>query len=432
MINKNTIGFNVIGDMTALTGLGRVARELVRLLSARNESFCTFDIQKHFTGKQGPDHSCSRWEVADLADLRYEVNIFVIGALQLQQVALEWLGHMRGLGRLNVVHVSWELTELPNYLYRAAEMYDVILTGSHFTTESLLAHISRVPVLTIKQPCQIPVGVTSNRAKFGIPESGFIVYNGFDPNSCVYRKNPFLCIAAFQRAFNNIDDAHLVMKVNHRGRQKELGELRDLVKNDPRIIIISSEYGYFDLMELYSSCDVFISLHRSEGFGLILLEAMRLGKPVVATSWSGNLSFMNHKNSCLVGYDLVTVDARSVPYSERRMGKKHFWADPDISEAAKWLRLLYEDEGARLDIGSRASSEADQYESDAMDGAFLDELNRIYEARGVRADRDFSGSLNMMLASYKKYRRSRYLRVIKSFISKLHRRLIFLNSRVAR
>jgi len=136
---------------------------------------------------------------------------------------------------------------------------------------------------------------------------------------------------------------------------------------------------YQEVVSLYGSCDVFVSLHRSEGFGLALVEAMALGKPVIATAWSGNMTFMNAFNSCLVTYRLVPVKATHVVYSKRLLGTGALWADPNLEDAAAWMVRLVNEPSLRSTIGARAATSIVSYQKEAEQGAFLDELAAISE-----------------------------------------------------
>src|SRR6202011_739764 len=117
---------------------------------------------------------------------------------------------------------------------------------------------------------------------------------------------------AFQSAFSSDDSAHLVIKVNNAqaagARSSLLAQLRDQVANlGNRVTLVENVLAYDEVLQLYASCDVFVGLHRAEGLGLGLMEAMALGKPVIATGWSGNMTFMNQVNSCLVGFLLNQI-----------------------------------------------------------------------------------------------------------------------------
>jgi glycosyltransferase involved in cell wall biosynthesis len=155
--------------------------------------------------------------------------------------------------------------------------------------------------------------------------------------------------------------------------------LREQCANDRRFHLIENALSYRDVLTLYASCDVFVSLHRSEGVGLALLEAMALGKPVIATAWSGNMTYMTATNSCPVTYRLVPVKTTLDVYAERVLGKHALWAEPDIDDAAAWMARLAADCSLRSSIGARAAESMARREQEAERGTFLDELLAIHD-----------------------------------------------------
>jgi hypothetical protein len=143
--------------------------------------------------------------------------------------------------------------------------------------------------------------------------------------------------------------------------------------------VLAETLSYADVLKLYASCDVYVSLHRAEGLGLGLMEAMALGKPVIATAWSGNMTFMNYTNSCPVNYHLIPVDASTPVYRKGRLGMETIWADPDIDEAAAWMHRLADDPDLRAEIGRKAADDMRQWQDEACHGKFIDELQAIWE-----------------------------------------------------
>jgi glycosyltransferase involved in cell wall biosynthesis len=103
-----------------------------------------------------------------------------------------------------------------------------------------------------------------------------------------------------------------------------------------------------ELLGLENAVDAFVSLHRAEGFGLGLAEAMFLGKPAIGTAYSGNLEFMNESNSCLVNFELVTLAEGDYLYADPRFR----WAEPDVEHAAHHMRRLVDDSAFRNRIAA--------------------------------------------------------------------------------
>jgi glycosyltransferase involved in cell wall biosynthesis len=187
-----------------------------------------------------------------------------------------------------------------------------------------------------------------------LPENRFLFLFFFDFRSFIQRKNPWAALRAFAAAFRDDPSApvNLVIKMNGTGACPEDYQTflaLDAVR-DPRVILIDRVMEDREIKELVRLCDCFLSLHRSEGFGRGLAEAMYFGKPVIATGYSGNLDFMNEMNSCLVDCTLVPVGAEEYPY-----GAGQRWAEPDVEQAAWYLRQLVADSVHATGIGQRAA-----------------------------------------------------------------------------
>ena len=384
MSQESPFGLNVIGFASANVGLGNTLRQFVTCFIERSINICILDIDAGL-GRSKFDNRFQHLTVEHAEELPYTVNLYIIGASDLSKFSINPPKGMQIEGRLNVAFPWWELTDIPQYWSDAGRVFDVLLSGSDFVRSTFATHVPGVPILIAPHPVHIPATVLTNRARFQLPEDIFLVYTGFEPSSDPARKNPFSTVEAFKLAFPNKPDCHLVIKVNNanhvNGKRLELLErMYASVSSDPRIHLIQESLPYEELLSLYASCDVFMSLHRSEGLGLVPLEAMRLGKPVVATAWSGNMSYMNYLNSCPVSFEF-TDTGDSYSYSKKNLGINTFWAEPDINQAAAWLRKLAEDSEFRLQLGLRAAADAKQYHEHASKLQFVDELKAIWESR---------------------------------------------------
>ena len=419
-------GLNIIGYASANLGLGNTLRQFVYCLLARGEKVNILDISPGVV-RSGFDKSLEEWFVSSASDLPYAINLSIFGAIDLPHFAFSPSNGLKVNNRLNVAFVWWELTSLPQHLVDAAKVFDVLIAGSDFLHSALSNNITGIPILRAPHPVSIPEGIKPNRKRFKLPESGFIVFMGFDPHSNIDRKNPFATVNAFKLAYPDSPDCHLAIKVNYSGGgSKEIEDnfnrLRAYVESDSRIHIIQKSLTYYDLLCLYASCDAFISLHRSEGLGLIPLEAMRLGKPVVATAWSGNMSYMNHCNSCLVDFDLVPIEANSQYYGSDALGINCKWAEPNISQAAAWMKKLAEDTQFRLQLGLRAAADANQYHEQASKANFVDELKAIWESLGFLPQRDRGCLINQARESKRRFDMSK-MGPLKRFVHMTKREL---------
>ena len=195
------------------------------------------------------------------------------------------------------------------------------------------------------------------RARYGIGRDEFVVFFNFDFCTSVYRKNPFDVVRAFAKAFSQNDRVRLFFKTNRAQYNPEgAKQLADLIHDLGIDDQVSSANEYLSQRELYSltnACDVYISLHRAEGFGLGIAEAMSMGKPVIVTGWSANTEFCKPDNSILIPYELKRPAGGSRGDSLNNNSVTR-WAEPDVDAAAVALRRLYQDREERLRVGERA------------------------------------------------------------------------------
>ncbi|HLX53283.1 MAG TPA: glycosyltransferase, partial [Aquella sp.] len=185
--------------------------------------------------------------------------------------------------------------------------------------------------------------IKQSRLGFGLKEDDFIIMYIFDVHSSLERKNPYGVIDAFALASKDIPNAKLVLKItNFELWRKECVELQNYIDNSQiasRCVIIADNLSDEEIRNLINCCDVYLSLHRAEGFGISMLEAMSMGKVVIATNYGGNLDFMKHEqNGILVSYKEVEVQKDFGPYK-----KGWVWVDPNICEAAAALVKLAKD-----------------------------------------------------------------------------------------
>lgn len=230
----------------------------------------------------------------------------------------------------------WELETLPKPWLRFLDYVDELWVPSEFIARAAKKETGK-PVVVI--PYGIDIAQPQmTREDLELPKNRFIVLAMFDSNSYIHRKNPMAAINAFIEAFSGNPDAMLVLKANH-PKEHEIAKLEQQLKAaEVQYRLILDRMPRERLNALIASSDVFISLHRSEGFGLPIAEAMGMGTAVVATNWSSNTEFMDETCACCVGYKLVPVGNRYQHAEEGQM-----WAEPDIHEAAEYLKKLYED-----------------------------------------------------------------------------------------
>jgi glycosyltransferase involved in cell wall biosynthesis len=302
------------------------------------------------------------------ADARY--NRLVVSesphAIQLYCTNADQLGRIQdGLGsektgeRYKIGYWFWELPNFPKEWMHAFDLVDEVWAPTKFIADTL-TKVSPKPVIHMTVPVSFSINGHYDRAHFFLPKDRFLFLFSYDFHSFSARKNPEACIEAFRSGFDPNDKrVGLVIKTVYAEKHQEAyAKLQALALGDERISIVNRVVPRDEMYGLINVCDAFLSLHRAEGFGLGLAEAMLLGKPAIGTGYSGNMDFMNRENSCLVDYKLIPVGRDAYPYWEGQM-----WADPDIDQAAVYMRTIYEDRAYREKIAAKGQAYIQQHHS---------------------------------------------------------------------
>ena len=365
------LGLNIAGFLTADLGLGESARCMVRAADAAGLPSALVPLKLHCKNRLGDPTYANRLR----DDNPHDVNV-----VHVDPPASRDLDHHHGpafrAGKYNIGYFAWELTEFPDAWTSAFDYFDEIWTPSDFVTAAL-AMKAPVPVLTMPHAISFarpletvggalcPDSVASLRTRLGLPAGKFLFLTLFDLNSYAERKNPRAVIAAFRLAALPAAGAALVIKVqNVAGNEAAFAALQASLTDLPGTVLLTATLSRADIYALEAACDCFVSLHRSEGFGLAVAEAMYLGKPVVATNWSATAEFVDASNGCPVRAPLVTLDRNHGPY-----GKGSTWADPDPAHAAEHLRRLFADRTLCATLGAAARATIERRFSPAVIGA---------------------------------------------------------------
>ena len=257
---------------------------------------------------------------------------------------------------------NWELPVVPQTWRTGLRFVHEVWVTSRFTAAAMAGIMpadGHIPLRTVTYPLAVapprPAGL--DRAAFGLPADAVVVLVSFNLASSFVRKNPLAAIAAFRQAFGNRADRLLLLKIGHPEHfPEDFAALRLAVAGMANIRIETRTMPEAELHALTACADIVLSLHRSEGFGLVPAEAMLLGRAVVATGWSGNMDFMNQDSAALVPYLLVPAhDPRGVLEAPGAV-----WAEPDIAAATAALVRLADDPHARAALGARAKAHAEQ------------------------------------------------------------------------
>jgi glycosyltransferase involved in cell wall biosynthesis len=241
------------------------------------------------------------------------------------------------MGRRRIAYWPWELPVIPAAWAPAFNLVEEIWVPSTFNARAMAA-ATKLPVHVVPHSVKLPaIDKSEARRLCGLPQDDFIFLTAFDLNSARGRKNPQGALRAYLDAFphSGMSSPLLVLKCHgKRNRETVLHGIRKEAK-EARVIVIDDIYTPLQMRLLQASCDSFVSLHRSEGFGLNIAECMGFGKPCIATAFSGNLDYMNERNSILVPYRM-----RRVQPGEYLHGAGQWWADPVHEAAVAALRAV--------------------------------------------------------------------------------------------
>jgi glycosyltransferase involved in cell wall biosynthesis len=246
---------------------------------------------------------------------------------------------------------GWETDTIPARWQRAFALVQEVWVYSRFMAQNIGA-VAPVPTIALPPPVQAPAEPAAP-LRLDVPDDGFLFLFVFDYLSTIQRKNPVGLIEAFKRAFAPGEGPRLLLKTIN-------GPLRPLAEEEvlwaahgrPDIHVIDRSLSGDELNGLMARCDAYVSLHRSEGFGLTMAEAMAIGKPVIGTGYSGNLDFMNAENSYLVDYELGRVGPDCEIYPPEGT-----WAKPSVEHAAERMRRVVERPEEAAAIGARARAD---------------------------------------------------------------------------
>lgn len=373
-------GLNVIGFTTGNFGLSVAVRNTIRLLLEEGHALAVVDVEAG-GGRSGHDSTFD-----SLVDRRrpapYPVNLFHMNPPDVVNLMIDRPRWLDLKSNLNVCVPFWELPKLPPGAWtEVLESCDLVLCPTRYVMDTVQTSAPGARCIHYPQTVHVPDPVAPDRARWGIPEQATVFLVSLDLGSDVDRKNPWGSIDAFKAAFGDDSDARLVIKLNNPDMDSRsssaTARIRELTRAMTNVDVVTGRMSYEDTLSLYASCDVLSSLHRAEGLGLHLLEAMMLGKPVIATGWSGNMDFMDADSACLVGYDLVPVRSEHPSYREDVIGDGQLWAEPKVDEASAWMRRLAGDDALRAEIGLSARLRAAQTQSDPERSAAISAIREI-------------------------------------------------------
>lgn len=332
---QHDLGVNLIGYAFGELGIGEDVRMAAHAFKAAGIPFTVIDFQPGRNIQQ-QDRSIEQWVTNKP---RYSVNLVCLTALEQLRLYIE-RGAYLFRGRYTIGYWPWELQDWPANWLHCFNLVDEVWAPSRHIFQAI-QRISNMPVLhmpmTVKLP-DIDLTAPSPRHRFGLPEKKILFVFSFDGNSFIERKNPMAIIKAFHQAFPLKEESvALVIKCMRPDIQNPVWQsILIAARIDSRLIILDAMLSKTEVLELYRACDCFVSLHRAEGFGRGIAEALLLGLEVIASDYGGNTDFCR-----AAGARMIPCRPKATKPDDYVEGQNNFWAEPDIPSAAKAMREVW-------------------------------------------------------------------------------------------
>ena len=366
MGDNRTGGINIIGMPSGQFGIGEDARTATRALlkAGITPVVCEPPIPLAGAAVQ------KEW----LSDLirpapEHHVNLITMPAADtLRLFFLQWSGALHQ--HYNICAWQWELPHWPQRWQKLLNIPDEIWAQSRFV-QHMFQQVTDKPVTYMPLAVDAPVFTPLSREHFDLNEQATTFLSVFDCNSWFQRKNPMCAIRAFQQAFpKGRNDVQLVIKMmNSRADLPEYRELMRTAAQDLRIVVIDQFLSRNDMLALLDCTDVFVSLHRSEGFGRVVAECMLMGKPVISTNYSGSVDFAFEGTAYVVDGPLVPL--KKGDYSEY---EGQHWMDPDVGLAAQAMQRCVDDPSGTAAMALRGQAHVQTHHS-------IEAIAQRYQAR---------------------------------------------------
>jgi glycosyltransferase involved in cell wall biosynthesis len=361
-------GLNIVGYAQSVIGIAEDVRMAARSAQVAGLPCCVIDAP--MPGPARLDHTLDAQMVTAPV---HPVSLYCLPPTEMIRLGMEGGRSLLTAGTYNIGAWHWELPAWPGYLAGVHQMVDEIWVFSEYVGTAF-ARLGDKPVRRMPLAVELPAIAGPDRNALGLPADKFLFLVMFDGNSWLSRKNPVGAVRAFKAAFPADRGVGLVIKAmgqgnNAAGWQAMLTE----IAGDDRVVVIDQTLSRPDVTRLMASCDAYVSLHRSEGFGRIIAEAMLLGVPTVVTDFSGNADFCTADTSYLVCGERVPLDKDEYLFADGQ-----FWCDPDLSLASRQMVRLREDQAERTRLAANAQKNiAENYSIEAVARAYKTRLQQL-------------------------------------------------------
>jgi glycosyltransferase involved in cell wall biosynthesis len=352
-------GINLVGYLSAELGVGEAARSLARACAAVQIPFSATDVGYQSQNLQRDT------SILPLAQAKaFPIDLLYVNADQTAATTQQLQASGRSQPAYTIGFWHWEQPELPAHLHSAFAHVDEVWVPSTFVQDAV-ASVSPMPVFKVPHALQFEPTPGVQRSQFGLPQDRQLVLVMYDFHSYQHRKNPQAAIAAYRLAAQSHPQLTLVIKtINSQHHPQAFAQLQASVQDLPQVVFINDFLTRQQTWDLQHCCDILLSLHRAEGFGLAPAEMMYLGKPVVATGWSANMDFMTPANSLPVRYQLQPLAQAIGAYPAGPL-----WAEADTEHAAWCLSQLAAQPELAQRLGAQAASDIRRQLSPAAVGA---------------------------------------------------------------
>lgn len=379
-------GVRVVGYLDADLGVGEGARGLVAALEAVGERVSVVAERETANRQRHPGDGAA----SDPVKAETDLDLVCVNADRLP-VVLDRLRTNPARRRYTIGMWAWEVEDFPAAWAPAADLVDEIWVNSGHAALAIERALGRRVHVVVPPVIDHLAPPVRSRADLGLPD-GFLFLFCFDFHSVMERKNPLGVVDAFGRAFAPGEGPQLVLKsINGQAMLTELERLRIRAADRPDVHVIDAYLDTDEQRALMAASDAYVSLHRAEGFGYTMAEAMLAGKPVIATGYSGNLEFMDERNSFLVGYRMTDIPEGCEPYPA---GSR--WAEPDLDEAAAAMRLVVGDPARAREVAERGRRTIHDHHTPTARAPLL--AARLAASRAAAAERALMATRGRPLA----------------------------------